>query len=75
MFTLLRHPDVLARLRHDPDNMVGPTVEEVLRYEPPVHHINRTSLADINIDGVTIPKRGDRNTLAGLRQPRSGLLF
>jgi cytochrome P450 len=56
MLTLLRHPDVLARLRRDPDNMVGRTVEEVLRYEPAVHYINRTSLADINIGGVTIPK-------------------
>jgi len=56
MLTLLRHPDVLAKLRHDPDNMVGRTVEEVLRYEPPVHYITRTTLADINIAGVNIPK-------------------
>jgi cytochrome P450 len=55
MLTLLRHPDVLARLRHDPD-MVIRTVEEVLRYEPPVHIRTRTTLADINISGVTIPK-------------------
>jgi cytochrome P450 len=55
MLTLLRHPDVLARLRRDPD-MVIRTVEEVLRYEPPVHYISRTTLADINISGVTIPK-------------------
>jgi hypothetical protein len=56
MLTLLRHPDALARLRLDPDNMVGRTVEEVLRYEPPVHYITRTTLADINIAGVNIPK-------------------
>jgi cytochrome P450 len=55
MLTLLRHPDVLARLRRDP-NMVIRTVEEVLRYEPPVHIRTRTTLADINIAGVTIPK-------------------
>jgi cytochrome P450 len=55
MLTLLRHPDVLARLRRDPD-MVIRTVEEVLRYEPPVHIRTRTTLADINIAGVTIPK-------------------
>src|SRR5215469_9454406 len=55
MLTLLRHPDVLARLRRDP-NMVIRTVEEVLRYEPPVHIRNRTTLADINIAGVNIPK-------------------
>jgi cytochrome P450 len=55
MLTLLRYPDVLARLRRDPD-MVIRTVEEVLRYEPPVHIRTRTTLADINIAGVTIPK-------------------
>jgi cytochrome P450 len=55
MLTLLRHPDVLAKLRRDPD-MVIRTVEEVLRYEPPVQYRTRTTLADINIAGVTIPK-------------------
>jgi cytochrome P450 len=55
MLTLLRHPDVLARLRRDPD-MVIRTVEEVLHYEPPVHIRTRTTLADINIAGVTIKK-------------------
>lgn len=55
MLTLLRHPDVLARLRRDP-NMVILTVEEVLRYEPPVQYLTRTTLTDINIAGVTIPK-------------------
>ena len=55
MLTLLRHPDVLARLRRDPD-MVIRTVEEVLRYEPPVQYRTRTTLADINIAGVIIPK-------------------
>jgi cytochrome P450 len=55
MLTLLRHPDVLARLRCDPDLVIR-TVEEILRYEPPVHIRTRTTLADIDIAGVTIPK-------------------
>jgi cytochrome P450 len=55
MLTLLRHPDVLTRLRHDPD-MVIRTVEEVQRYDPPVQFRNRTTLTDIDIAGVTIPK-------------------
>jgi cytochrome P450 len=58
MLTLLRYPDILARLRGDPD-MVIRTVEEVLRYDPPVQYITRTTLTDIDIAGVTIPKGAD----------------
>ncbi|MGY5123125.1 cytochrome P450, partial [Streptomyces sp. 900105755] len=38
MLTLLRHPHVLQRLRDEP-NLIVPLVEELLRYEPPVHII------------------------------------
>ena len=55
MLTLLRHPDVLAKLRRDPNSIIR-TVEEVLRFDPPVHFRIRTTLTDIDIDGVTIPK-------------------
>ncbi|MFD9970708.1 cytochrome P450 [Streptomyces sp. NPDC059017] len=56
MLTLLRNPDVLDRLREDPGLSV-PIVEELLRFEPPVQLVpNRTTLADIGIAGVTIPK-------------------
>lgn len=53
--TLLRHPDALARLRTDPA-LATPLVEEVLRYEPPVQMTGRRTLADIELDGVTIPE-------------------
>jgi cytochrome P450 len=53
--TLLRHPDELRRLREDPE-LVIPMVEELLRYEPPVHFVPfRTALDDIQIAGTTIP--------------------
>ncbi len=56
MLTLLRHPDVLGRLREDP-RLAVPIVEELLRFEPPVQLVpQRTTLADIEIRGVTIPK-------------------
>jgi cytochrome P450 len=56
MLTLLRHPDVLDRLRREPGLITG-LVEELLRYEPPVQmRTNRTTLADIDIAGTTIPK-------------------
>lgn len=54
--TLLRHPDVLERFRNEP-NLTVPLVEEVLRFEPPVQFVPiNVTLADIDIDGVTIPK-------------------
>jgi cytochrome P450 len=56
MLTLLRHPDVLQRLRRQPDLAVR-VVEELLRYEPPVQFItSRVALDDIDIAGTTIPR-------------------
>ncbi|WP_433063276.1 cytochrome P450 [Dactylosporangium sp. CS-033363] len=55
ILTLLRRPEHLERLRADPDRVV-PLVEELLRYEPPVHMLTgRSALADIEILGTTIP--------------------
>ncbi|TKA00378.1 cytochrome P450 [Actinacidiphila oryziradicis] len=55
MLTLLRNPDVLKRLRDDPQLAV-PLVEELLRFEPPVQLLpQRTTLADIDIADTTIP--------------------
>ncbi|MFF4197896.1 cytochrome P450 [Nonomuraea sp. NPDC001831] len=55
VLTLLRHPDQLDRLRDDPGLLPG-AVEELLRYEPPVHMRERVPLADIDIAGFTVPK-------------------
>jgi cytochrome P450 len=56
MLTLLRHPQVLQRLRDEPDLAV-PLVEELLRYEPPVHIIPwRAAFSDITVAGTVIPK-------------------
>ncbi|MFD8820680.1 cytochrome P450, partial [Streptomyces sp. NPDC059627] len=56
MLTLLRHPQVLRRLRDDPD-LVVPLVEELLRYEPPVHIIPwRAAYSDIPVADTVIPK-------------------
>ncbi|MGW4371068.1 cytochrome P450 [Nocardia takedensis] len=56
LLTLLRDPDLLGRLAADPA-LMPMAVEELLRFEPPVQMIpNRTPIADIEIDGTTIPK-------------------
>ena len=56
MLTLLRNPWLIERLRQEPDLLIH-TVEELLRYEPPVHFLSqRVALDDITIADVTIPK-------------------
>ncbi|MFF8595061.1 cytochrome P450 [Streptomyces sp. NPDC015220] len=71
MLTLLRHPEVLQRLREEP-GLSARIVEELLRYEPPVQLVpQRTCITDIELRGVTIPK-GSRIWLvlgAGNRDP------
>ncbi len=42
---LLDHPDQLAALRTDPTLIAG-AVEEILRYENPLHYFRRTATAD-----------------------------
>jgi cytochrome P450 len=71
MLTLLRHPEILQRLRADPGLSIK-IVEELLRYEPPVQLVpQRASITDIEVRGVRIPK-GSRIWLvlaAGNRDP------
>jgi cytochrome P450 len=56
MLTLLRHPAILERLRNELD-LIPATVEELLRYEPPVQFLpSRTTLDEIPLAGTTIPK-------------------
>jgi cytochrome P450 len=52
---LLRHPDQLATLRANPDQMHA-AIEELLRYDAPVPHATfRYALEPIDLGGVTIP--------------------
>jgi cytochrome P450 len=71
VLTLLRHPSVLQRLKSEPELVIR-TVEELLRFEPPVHFpALRAALDDITIAGTTIP-RGSPIVLAlasGSRDP------
>ena len=55
LYTLLRHPEQLARLQADP-SLVPSAVEEMLRFESITQMIGRMALEDAEIGGVTIPK-------------------
>jgi cytochrome P450 len=71
VLTLLRHPDLLQRLRKE-SGMIIRLVEELARYQPSVQMITwRTALQDIDIEGTVIPA-GASVTLAvaaGNRDP------
>jgi cholest-4-en-3-one 26-monooxygenase len=53
LLTLLDHPDQLHRLRADPGLLPG-AIEEILRWEPPIHHFRRTATADVEVGGQKI---------------------
>jgi cytochrome P450 len=71
MLALLRHPEEMEKLRRDPD-LATAAVEETLRYDPPVHLRNRVALADIEVDGVTVPAGSNVSLLlaSGSRDPQ-----
>ncbi|MCJ2022448.1 cytochrome P450 [Methylobacterium sp. E-065] len=54
MLTLLRHPEELEKLKADPERAPR-VIEEMLRYEPPVHFRTRKTLGAIEVAGTTIP--------------------
>jgi cytochrome P450 len=53
LLALLEHPDQLAALRGDLSLVPG-AVEEILRYQNPLHYFRRTATADTELRGVTI---------------------
>ena len=58
LLTLLRHPDQLAELRADASLLPG-AVEEILRYDNPLHYFRRTALVDTELGGTQI-RAGDK---------------
>ncbi len=56
LLTLLRHPEVMARLRDAPE-LIPSAVEELLRYESPSQHTARLAPDDLQLGGRPI-RRG-----------------
>jgi cytochrome P450 len=50
---LIEHPDQLQRLVDDP-SLIPSAIEEILRFEPAVHHFRRTATRDTEIRGRKI---------------------
>lgn len=53
LLTLLRHPGQLAELRADP-SLLPHAVEEIIRYDNPLHYFRRTALVDTELAGIRI---------------------
>ena len=58
LLTLLRHPGQLAELRADPELLPG-AVEEIVRYDNPLHYFRRTAVMDTELSGTRI-RAGDK---------------
>ena len=50
---LIDHPDQLARLQHDPA-VIGPAVDEIIRWVSPVRHFMRYATEPAELGGVTV---------------------
>lgn len=58
LHTLIQHPDAMARLVTDP-GLMPDAVDEILRWEPPIHHFRRTATRDTTIGEQAIAE-GDK---------------
>jgi pimeloyl-[acyl-carrier protein] synthase len=53
LLALLRHPDLLERLRLEPA-LIGPAIEELLRYDSPAQMTTRLAKEDLTLGGERI---------------------
>ena len=55
ILVLLERPELMARLRAD-RSLIPAFIEEVLRYEPPIHAAPRMTTEEVELGGVRLPK-------------------
>jgi len=52
---LLTHPEILARVQANLE-LIATTIEETLRWDPPVHYLFRRATQEVTVPGTTIPE-------------------
>jgi cytochrome P450 len=72
LLALLDHPDQMARLRAD-RSLVGPAVEEMVRWDSAVQLDSRQPLVDVDVHGIPVRRGEQVITLLGAanRDPRT----
>jgi cytochrome P450 len=56
LYLLLTHPEQFAAVQAD-HQLIGPAIEEGLRYETPLTTVQRFTTEETELEGVTIPQR------------------
>ena len=64
MVAFSRHPDEWRKLLADPSK-IPQAVEEIGRYDPPLHYMGRKSTLDVTLHGVTVPAGSNILVLIG----------
>jgi cytochrome P450 len=64
LFGLLTHPDQLQRL-YEERALLGPAIEEGLRWEVPLVNIGRTAIVETELGGVAVPEGCSVNVSVG----------
>src|SRR5690606_16024169 len=64
LLALLDHPEAMEKLRSQP-SLVEPAVEEMLRYDPPLHLFHRFAYEEVNIAGHLVPRGAKVGLLYG----------
>ena len=63
LFALMQFRDQWERLCADPEGLKASAVEELLRYDGPVHVTGRTATEDLEVNGHPFPKQSQVMTL------------
>ena len=73
LFLLLTHPEQFRAVQADRD-LIGPAIEEGLRYETPLTTVQRYATEDTELEGVTLPAGRGHRRVHRLGQPRRAAL-
>ena len=63
LYALMQHRDQWDRLCADPDGLAASAVEELLRFDGPVHVTGRIATEDLEVNGHSFPKQSQVVTL------------